>query len=159
MKRFVWRLQRVLEIRAKEEQTKRAELIKIMEKLAETRGQLLAQQRILSNMISCVARQAPRKRLSEQEFFLKYSLASEEQIRMLKNRASELESQQRQAMMKLLELKKSKEGLERLRAEAKRRFIEEQEKVEQKELNEIAGISFARERNSVCKYGSDRLGE
>ena len=41
MKRFVWRLQRVLDIRKKEEQIKTAELIEITDKLAVTRGKLL----------------------------------------------------------------------------------------------------------------------
>ena len=45
-----------------------------------------------------------------------------------------------------LRLRRFKEGLERLREEAKRRFIEEQERLEQKESDEGAIISFARKK-------------
>ncbi len=69
MKRFVWRLQRVLEIKTKEEQAKRAELLGLTEKLAQTQGKLLTQQRILENIIDGLTGKNPQKRLGEQEFF------------------------------------------------------------------------------------------
>ena len=54
-------------------------------------------------------------------------------------------------MAEVLKIKRSKESLEKLRAEAKRQYIEEQEKLEQKELDEIAGISFVRKKNPVLQ--------
>jgi flagellar biosynthesis chaperone FliJ len=151
MKRFVWRLQHVLDIRTNEEQTKRTELLKITERLAESRGELLTRQAILRDMISRIGQKKPHKRLGEQEFFFKHSAASEEQVKILKARARALESEQRQKMTEVLKIKRSKESLEKLRAEAKRQYIEEQEKLEQKELDEIAGISFVRKKNPVLQ--------
>ena len=148
MKRFAWRLQHVLDIRTREEQTKRSELLKLTEKLAETRSELLARQRLVRNMILSIAQKSPGDRLSEQEFFLKHSVISERQIKELKNTVSRLESQQRTKMAEVLKVRRSKDGLEKLRGEAKRRYIEEQEKLEQKELDEAAGISFARSRTA-----------
>jgi hypothetical protein len=98
MKRFVWRLQHVLDIRTNEEQTKRTELLKITERLAESRGELLTRQAILRDMISRIGQKKPHKRLGEQEFFFKHSAASEEQVKILKARARALESEQRQKM-------------------------------------------------------------
>ena len=69
MKRFVWRLQRVLDIKTKEEQTKRAELLELTEKLAQVRGELLTQQRILEDIIDGLIGKDAQKRLGEQEFF------------------------------------------------------------------------------------------
>jgi flagellar biosynthesis chaperone FliJ len=147
----VWRLQHVLDIRTNEEQTKRTELLKITERLAESRGELLTRQAILRDMISRIGQKKPHKRLGEQEFFFKHSAASEEQVKILKARARALESEQRQKMTEVLKIKRSKESLEKLRAEAKRQYIEEQEKLEQKELDEIAGISFVRKKNPVLQ--------
>ncbi|MHC4665753.1 MAG: flagellar FliJ family protein [Planctomycetota bacterium] len=144
MKRFVWRLQHVLDIRAKEEQTKRAELLEITEKLAETRGELLARQTILRKIISGITVEQHQKRLAEQEFFLKHSTTSDEQIKTLKDKISELELRQGEKIAEVLKVRRLKEGLEKLRAEAKRKFIREQEKLEQKELDEMAGNLFAR---------------
>ena len=151
MKRFVWRLQRVLDIKAKEERAKRAELFQLTEKLAETQGRLLMRQRILQNIISGIAEKTPRKRLSKQEFFLKYSVTSDEEIKKLKSQVSELESQQRKKITEVLRARRFKEGLERLRDEAKKRFIEEQEKLDQKELDEQATVSFARKTSHILQ--------
>ena len=144
MKRFVWRLQRVLDIKAKQEQKKRAELLEITEKLAHAQGQLLAQQRRLFNIALTIMQNPPRKRLEQQEFFLKYSVASDGQIKKLKDQISKLESEQREKIAEVVKARQFREGLQRLRAEAKKRFINEQEKLEQKELDESATMSFAR---------------
>jgi flagellar biosynthesis chaperone FliJ len=144
MKRFVWRLQRVLEIKKKQEQKTRAELFEITERLAQTRGELLARQKMLESIIEGLTGRNPRKRLGEQEFFLRYSTASDEQIKKLKDKINGLESQQREKITEVLKVRRFKEGLESLRVEAKIQFIKEQEKLEQKELDEGATISFVR---------------
>jgi flagellar biosynthesis chaperone FliJ len=144
MKRFVWRLQRVLDIKKKEEQKTRAELFEVTERLAKTRGELLAQQKILESIIEGLTKETPRKRLGDQEFFLKYSAVTIEKIRRLEDKVSRLESQQREKIAEVLKVRRFKEGLEKLRAEAKIEFIRQQEKLEQKELDEGATISFVR---------------
>jgi len=145
MKRFVWRLQRVLEIKKKEEENKRSELLEITEKLAQTRAELITKQRIIDDIVTEISRENPKKRLCKQEFFLKFSATSNEKIKKLKNSISKLELQQREKIAEFLKVRRSKEGLERLRAEAKMCFIKEQEKLEQKELDEGATTSFARQ--------------
>jgi flagellar FliJ protein len=144
MKRFVWRLQRILDIKTGEEQKMKSELLELTEKIAETRGALLMQQRILEDIIAGLAAESPKKRLSKQEFFLRYSGISDKRIEKLKEKMSVLESQQKEKITELLKVRRFKEGLERLRVEAKIQFIKEQEKLEQKELDEIASVSFAR---------------
>ena len=154
MKRFVWRLQRVLDIKEKEEQVKRAELLELIERLADTQGALLIQKRILEDVISHITGKNPVERLGEQEFFLKYSAASDEQIKRLENKVAVLELQQRKKIAEVLSVRRLKEGLEKLRAEAKRQFIKEQERLEQKELDEGVGISFARKMIQQSKIGN-----
>jgi flagellar export protein FliJ len=145
MRRFVWRLQRVLDIRAKQEQIKTQELFAIMEKLAQTRGELFAQQRILRDIIDGIASEKPRNRLGRQEFFLRNSAATDERIEQLQTNISRLETEQRELIAEVLKLRRFKESLERLREQAKKRYIEEQDKLEQKQLDETATLSFARE--------------
>jgi len=148
MKRFVWRLQRVLDIRKKEEEKARAELLKLTERLAQTRGELLMQQKMLEDIINGLTEENPKKRLGKQEFFLRYSSASDEQIKKLEDKVNELESQQRDKIAEVLKVRRFKEGLEKLRTEAKMRFIKEQEKLEQKQLDEGATVSFVRRAQS-----------
>ena len=151
MKRFVWRLQRVLDIRKKEEQKARAELLGLTGRLAETRGELLRQQKMLEDIINGLTGENPKKRLIKQEFFLKFSAASDEQIKKLEDKVKELESQQRDKIAEVLKLRRFKEGLEKLRTEAKMQFIKEQERLEQKQLDEGATVSFVRREQSKVR--------
>jgi flagellar FliJ protein len=144
MKRFVWRLQRVLDVKEKQEHKARAELLRLTERLVEARGELLTQQTILEDIAYGLTRQNPKKRLGHQEFFLKHSATSDELIRKLKEKVRTLEVEQRGKVAEVLRLRRFKQGLERLREETKRQFIREQEMLEQKEQDERAGISFIR---------------
>ena len=157
MKRFVWRLQRILDIKTKEEQTKKAELLKVTEKLTQSRSELVTQKRILDSILDGLAEVEPKKRIGKQEFFLKCSAQNDELIRKLKGKVSELESRQREKISEVLKVKRFKEALEKLRTEAKRRFEKEQEKLEQKEADEGATVAFARKTmkqdRSINRFG------
>ncbi len=145
MRRFAWRLQRVLDVKEKQEQIKTQELFAITEEITQTRSELLAKQRILVDILESIAREKPRDRLGKQEFFLKYSAATDERIRQLQKKIVELEKKQKDKIVEVLKIRRFKEGLQQLREQAKRKFIEEQDKLEQKQLDEIATLSFARE--------------
>jgi flagellar FliJ protein len=144
MKQFTWRLQRVLDIRIKEEQKKTAELLEITDKLLATRSELLIKKKLLENIINDLNAESPKKRLAKQEFFLAYSYASNEQIKKLKEKIYHLETKQKDKIMEVLKVRRSKEALERLRNEAKTQYIKEHEKYEQKELDDGATVSFVR---------------
>ena len=151
MKRFAWRLQRVLNIKTKEEQVKKAELLKLTERLMQRRGELLMQKRVLEDIIRNLSEKEPDKRLNKQELFLRSSKRNDEIIKKIKKKVSELDLQQREKTAEFLKLKRFKEGLEKLREEAKIRFITEQEKLEQKELDESATIGFTRKMREPLK--------
>jgi flagellar biosynthesis chaperone FliJ len=136
MKRFVWRLQQVFDLKIKEEQLKRTELFKLTEKLAQKRGELLIRQKRLRDMISTIAAKEHQTRLSEQELFLKYSATSNQQIKKLQNEINRLELQQKDKIVEVIKVRRFKDGLEKLKDDAKKRFIKQQEKIEQKELDE-----------------------
>ncbi len=143
MKRFAWRLQRVLDVKIKEEQKVRSELFALTQRLARARGELLRQQKILEQLIDSL-KVSSERRLKDQEFFLRHSATNDSQIKRLKEMISELEKQQRTKIQEVMKIRKFKEGLEKLRIEAKEQFMKEQSKHEQKELDEAAVVSFIR---------------
>ncbi len=155
MKRFVWRLQRILDIKTQEEHIKKSELLKLTERLTQTQGELLARKRMLKNMVQKIAEKNPKERLREQELFLRHSRWADALIRKLQERVKELEDEQRAKIAEVLKLKRFREGLEKLRTQAKSRFIEEQEKLEQKELDEMASIRFTRGTDPLLRDFSD----
>ena len=143
MKQFVWRLQRVLDIRKKEENKKRTELLQLTEILAATRSELLMKKKILEDIIQNLSKDNTKQRLVRQELFLTYAKTNNEYIKILNNKIHELELQQKEKINEVLKIRKLKEGLEKLKAETKIQYIKEQEKYEQKEIDEGANISFA----------------
>jgi len=163
MKRFAWRLQRLLDIKAKEEQIKRAELLGATEKLAQTRGGLAMQKRLLKNIIDGLTEEHPAKRLARQELFMKSSVTDDELIEKLESRVRQLKTQQKEKIAEVLKVRRFKEGLEQLRVEAKSQFIKEQEKLEQKEADEMTAIGFVRkmtqkDRAEISSAGISRNG-
>ena len=95
----MWRLQRVLDIRKKEEKKKRTELLELTENLAATRGELLIKKKTLKDLIKRLSNVDPKQRIGSQEFFLTYSRASNKQIKKLQERIYELELKQKERVI------------------------------------------------------------
>jgi flagellar biosynthesis chaperone FliJ len=144
MARFVWRLQKVLDVKDKIEQVKRAELLRIAEQIAQTRAALLNQQRILKDALEQLARLDPCQRLGQQEFFLRYVSVNDEKIEEFKARIRDLESAHRRKAAEIMEVRRAKEGLERLKEKARQRFIQDQDRLEQKDFDDRASTAFVR---------------
>ena len=66
---------------------------------------------------------------------------------MLTVQVNQLEIEHKEKIAEVLKLRRFKEGLEKLREQAKMEFIQEQEKLDQRELDEMATVRFAREMN------------
>lgn len=144
MKRFAWRLQRVLDIRIRQEQAARTELLALTEKVAHLRQELLRQEAVVREALTAVAKESPQKRVSTQQLFLKSCGACDEKIRSLKASLAELEVQRKVKVDELLRLRRLRKNLEKLREYARARFMAEQEKLDQKRLDETATVGFAR---------------
>jgi flagellar biosynthesis chaperone FliJ len=144
MKRFVWRLQRVLDIKIKEEQVKRAELVEITRMLAQAQTELLTQKRILADTISDLSGQHPKQRLDRQALFLKFAAINDELIKKLEKNVAEIEKKQAEKIKEVMKAKQFRKSLERLGEEAKMQFIKEQEKIEQKDADDLTTIGYSR---------------
>jgi len=146
MKKFKWRLQKVLEIKKKQEQAKRAELFKNTEKLAETRSELIMQKKIMENISENIKKQNPEKRLSQQELFLKNAETNNRKIKRLTQKEKKLQQIQAKKTQEVMKLRSLKEALEKLKEKAKEKFKMQQEKLEQKASDHQAGIKFVRNK-------------
>ncbi len=144
MKRFVWRLQKVLDVKIKEEQVRRTELFQIVEQLAARRGELLLRQQILQDLMTEIQRRESTQRLNAQEFFLRHAATDDEEIRRLREEIAALGIRHKEKTAEVLAVRRFKEGLEKLRTQAKEEYMREQERLEQKEQDERTTIAFAR---------------
>ncbi len=148
MRRFVWRLQKVLDVKSKQEQLKRNELFRIAEQLAAKRGELLLRQRILQDMMAEIQEDTSSARWNTQEFFLRHAAADDEWIRQLQAEITTLEIRHKEKAAEVLAVRRFKEGLEKLRERAKEQYLREQEKLEQKDSDERTTIAFVRNEGS-----------
>jgi len=140
----MWRLQRVLDVKTKEEQIKRTELFRLTEQLAAKRGELLMRQRILQDLLAEIQQDPSADRFNAQEFVLQRAAVDDEQIHKLREEIAALEARHKEKTAEMLAVRRFKEGLERLRERAKEEYIREQERLEQNELDENTTIAFAR---------------
>jgi flagellar biosynthesis chaperone FliJ len=145
MKRFVWRLQKVLDVKTREEQLRRTELFQIVEQVAARRGELLLRQRMLQDLMAEIQGQESAQRLNAQEFFLRHAATDDDQMRRLQDEIAALEIRHQEKTAEVLAVRRFKEGLEKLRAQAREEYLREQEKLEQKEQDERTTIAFARQ--------------
>lgn len=145
MKRFVWRLQKILDIKTKEEQLKRMELFRLTEAVAQKRTELLMRQRVLQEIMADITRAPSSNRLKAQEFFLRHAITNDRYIQKLRDEITDLELRQKAKIQEVLAAKRFKEGLEKLRAEAKERYVQEQERLEQRESDDRTTIAFVRD--------------
>ena len=148
MMRFVWRLQRVLDVKTKEEQIKQTELFRLTEQIAAKRGELLMRQQVLQDLLAEIGKDPSTERLNTQEFLLRSAAVDDEQIRTLHKQIADLETRHQEKTAELLAVRRFKEGLEKLRDQAKEDYIREQERLEQRELDESTTIAFARNEES-----------
>ncbi|HIJ67331.1 MAG TPA: hypothetical protein HPP87_02710 [Planctomycetes bacterium] len=143
MKRFVWRLQRLLDIKIKQEEAKRGELVSVTEQALAVRSQIMLRRASLRKMLGELSGKKAKERLSEQEFFLKYAHVIDEEIRNLELKLSGLEKLRHLKLQEIMKIRRFRKGLERLRAESKARFFKEEQSQEQKELDDRTIMSFA----------------
>ncbi|MCK5000497.1 MAG: hypothetical protein KAS23_13225 [Anaerohalosphaera sp.] len=141
---FKWRLDRILEIKRKDEQLKRSEAADIAQKLEMTRKQLLDKQDSLKRLMDRINCQNPKERFQHQQIFINSSQADDNDIQIIKNSISALEQQKIQKIQEIIEAKSFVERLEKLRQKNYEQFLIEQNKIEQSELDENYNRRFTK---------------
>jgi len=144
VKKFVWRLQRLLGIKIKQENVMRAELVAVTEQAVAVRGRIMVQKAALRKMLNELAEKNAKQRMPEQEFFLKYVHVTDEEIKRLELMLDELEKLRREKIKEILKIRKFRKGLEKLKEKARAEFMKKQHKDEQNKLDERTTLSYAR---------------
>ena len=144
MKRFKWKLQRLLDVKAKQEEIKKAQLFALIQKIAEVRQNLLMRQTKLRHMLAELAKEQVQERLRQQQIFLKAATAADEKVKELKKQLEELGTQRKALSAEVLELRQFRKSLEKLRDTAKEQYEAEARQFEQSHLDETANVAFAR---------------
>ena len=148
MKRFEWRLQRVLDLKEKTEKVKKAELLQLTEEIAQAKVCLMNEQRKQRELMAAIGQTGSDQRMARQAAFLAFSVYDDERMAAQQQRICQLERVQQEKTQELVELKRAREGLEKLRAEAQESYMAEQDKIAQRQADERTSLAFAREKHT-----------
>ncbi|MFW6065549.1 MAG: hypothetical protein ACOC9S_01890 [Planctomycetota bacterium] len=144
MKRFRWRLQRVLDVTVQREKALRAELFALSRRIVRLRQEIIRRRADLRSVLSDLAGRPPAERIARQEVFMGCAEAVEKEIARLDSEARALEATRSERTQTFMRLRSSRQTLERMREETYRSHMREQLKLEQKQFDESAQVSFAR---------------
>jgi flagellar FliJ protein len=144
VKKFIWRLQRLFDLKVKQENVMRTELVSITEQAVALRGRIMLRKSSLRQMLIKLGQKEPKNRLNEQQLVLKYIHVTDKEIKQLELKLTELEELRKEKIKDIMKIRKFRKGLEKLRAGAKAEFLKEFEKFQQNELDDNNTISFAR---------------
>lgn len=144
MRRFEWRLQKLLDLKIKQEQALRAELIAVTEQAVALRGQILMERALLRQRLSETERLPAAERMARQEFLLQYSQVTETTIRGMEKKLELLETIRRNKIQEILTVRRFRKGLDKLRARAQEEFELEQQRQDQKQTDDRNTIGYAR---------------
>jgi flagellar FliJ protein len=136
MSKFKWRLQRVLEIKNKQQQLKRAELLKLTQRLVSMQSRLLMEKTKLKKMADDINNKDAKSRIPAQRLFINYSQTTNQYIKQIENEIKELYQQKQKKIAEIREIQRAQKTLEKLREKAKEEFVNEHLKQEQKLLDE-----------------------
>ena len=144
MKRFTWPLQSLLDLTVQREKILRVEVYALARDILGVRSNLAQRRANLRARLIEQSQQDISERLAGQVNFGKYAQAEEKKIRALSDQLTELELQRNEKISKLNEVKTSRDTLEEKRQEAKADHAKAMSKHEQKQLDEVAHVSFTR---------------
>ncbi len=142
MKRFHWPLQRLLEVTLQREQMLRVKLFALANQIVAVHQEMFRRQACLRSTLAELTQMVFDRRLPRQQIFMAYSAAEEARGDRLKKKLKDLQERRTEMMTDFARKRSLREGLERLREEALKRYAREIAKQERKQLDESFQVAF-----------------
>ncbi len=144
MKKFAWRLQRLLDIKLKQEDALRGELAALTEKQVSVRGLILEIKTQVRERLEQLGQVEASQRIHEQAFFMRFADTIRQQLDSLDQKLRELETKRQEKIQEILQARKQRMTLEGLRQKAYEEYEEEVKKFEQNQLDDRNCVRYAR---------------
>lgn len=134
----------MLDIKLKQEDAKKAEIVRLTEQVASLKTQVLLERDKLETELEKLGEANPGERMVLQRLFLKYTYVIEEKIAGLKERIAEVEKRKKARIAEIMEIRKFRKGLQRLREKAYEQYMAEQQKEQQNLIDDRTTVTYAR---------------
>ena len=144
MKRFKWPLQRLLDVTTRREEALRSELVSLSQAAARLAQEIVTRQALLRSALQDLGGQVLADRIARHEMVMTCSQVLDREIEAFAHRLDQCRQRRKQRTRDLLKLRASRETLERLRQEARQRYLRQQTALEQRRLDEAAQVAYAR---------------
>lgn len=144
MKKFHWKLERVLDITAQREKALRSGLFALAQAVVRVRRAIVERRTVLRILLEEMGRRPLADRLAEQAVVMAYSAGEQRELRRLDARLAELEAERARKRERFLQTRSMRETLERMREQAREDYLRQVAKREQSEFDEQAHLAFAR---------------
>jgi flagellar export protein FliJ len=151
MKKHTWRLQRVLDVRVKQEEAKKAELMAVTHRLIAARQEVIVKQATMRGILLELSRKDARTRMAEQPTVVKHMAFSEEELKMLRKKVEEIEAERRKKTEETMEARKARKAMEKLQEKARIEYMKLAGSAEQKELDDFSSGRYARNMQSAAE--------
>ena len=139
---FVWRLQRVLDIREKQESALRSELMLLSERITSIQNQIAGIRVRIQEMLEKISRKEPGRRIVAQQMFMKFAEFSEQEIKRLENEIAKVQKMQKEKTEYIRQKRIEIKSLEKLKEKAKQEFVKKTNKLEQAETEQYTNMKY-----------------
>jgi len=144
MKRFVWSLQRYLDVVRQRESVLRAEVLAAGRQVAAQRRAILRRAEALAAMLRGISAEPAEARLPDQQLVMGCSAVERRAMEALEAELSRLEARRQELLARLRDIRARRETLEKLRQAALADYLRQAAAAEQKQHDEISQIAFVR---------------
>jgi flagellar export protein FliJ len=151
MKKFHWRMQRLLDLKSQQEQALRAELMGLMQEMLNLRQRIISIQDRLRHMMDEVNKWPVEQRIGQQEAIMRCIESCECRIRALEEQLQETRQKRQVKSDELMQARASRQTLERMREDARRDYMRAELAKEQKQLDDGAQVTFTRKRRQAIE--------
>ena len=154
MKRFRWRLQKLLDLKVQQEQALRLELVALTQQAIELRRQIIFHNDQARTWLLEMRDWPLERRISQQHAVMRCVRVAERRVDALEQALGELKAKRKEKTDELMDARSGRQTLERLGEEARQEHIRAELLREQKELDDGAQVAFARKMQpAVSKAG------
>lgn len=144
MKKFVWKFQALLDVKQKQENALRSEILALTEQAVALRGRMRALQMRLRAHQSEIQSLPDPQRIPAQALYLQHAPVVDATLRQLAEQGRALENRRRAKLNDFFVVQKFRKGLERLQEKARQQYRYEVNLEEQKELDDYTHTHWNR---------------
>jgi hypothetical protein len=144
MKRFVWSLQRYLDVVRQREKVLRAEVLAAARRVAAQRRAIIRRREALAAMLGGISAEPTEARLPDQQLVMGCSAVERRAMEAMEAELSRLEARRQELLARLRDIRARRETLEKLRETALADYLRQAAAAEQKQHDEISRIAFVR---------------